>query len=274
MIQQVERYIAARELSASYADTLRRHVRAFCHWVGREIPVTEVTSDLVNAWLADLRADSRLGPKSRHDYRASVLAVWRDAWETGLADHRPERVRTVRVPHTVPIAWTLDEVRRLVKACQTLQGIVEGTQIARSAWFDRFVRLGWYTGLRLSDLLAARGPDVAPNGVLRLATTKTGRIVCARLPASLASGLPKTGPLLPWPGGRRTLYRWLEKLVKAAGIRRGSSRWLRRSAASYVERDHPGAGHRLLGHSSEGMARRHYLDPAITGRLPPMPPHL
>jgi hypothetical protein len=39
----------------------------------------------------------------------------------------------------------------------------------------------------------------------------------------------------------------------------------RRTGATFVERDHPGAAMRYLGHKSPGLAYRHYVDRSKLG---------
>lgn len=273
MIENVERYILSRELSSAYAQALRHRVHAFLCWTGRPLRVDELDDDLLNRWIASLEAQN-LKPRTRRHYRAAVLTIWRDAYNRRQTDHRPERIRPVRVPLDPPVAWTLPEVQRLLAACAHLPGRVARTDVARSTWFDRLIRLAWTTGFRLADLLRLEAHQIDPAGIVRIAQSKTARPLAVKIPAELSQTLPTAGPLLPWPGCSRQFPRWFGRLVKIAGIRPGTFRFLRRSAASYVERDHPGAARAFLGHATPGLAERHYLDPSIVGRIPPSPPPL
>lgn len=62
--------------------------------------------------------------------------------------------------------------------------------------------------------------------------------------------------------------------ISAAGDRIGTPRRLRRSAASYIERDDPGHGKRFLGHRTAGIAEAYYLDLAIANGNQVRPPDL
>jgi len=75
----------------------------------------------------------------------------------------------------------------------------------------------------------------------------------------------------PWPYRREALYRHFNRLVTAAGIRRGTFRWLRRTAATQAERVQAGSGARLLGHASRATTEAWYIDRSQF-EMPPLPP--
>ena len=83
----------------------------------------------------------------------------------------------------------------------------------------------------------------------------------------------RTATELVWPlwGRREALYRAFRRLVASAGIRRGTFRWLRRTAATQVETISPGAGTALLGHASRSTTEQWYLDRSQLSQ-PPLPP--
>lgn len=78
-----------------------------------------------------------------------------------------------------------------------------------------------------------------------------------------------------WPlwGSRWSFYRHYRKLVAAAGVR-GTSKWLRRSSATALERICPGSAMGHLGHKTPGLAYRHYVDPRMLQCGRPLPPEL
>jgi len=65
-----------------------------------------------------------------------------------------------------------------------------------------------------------------------------------------------------WPlwARREAFYRAFRSLVASAGIREGTFRWLRRTAATQVEIEHPGRSTELLGHASRSTTEQWYLD--------------
>jgi monovalent cation:proton antiporter-2 (CPA2) family protein len=79
--------------------------------------------------------------------------------------------------------------------------------------------------------------------------------------------------MLVWPlwGRREAFYRHFARVVVAANIRPGTFRWLRRTAATQLERIEPGRGTELLGHASRSTTEQWYLDKSQLG-TPPLPP--
>jgi len=81
------------------------------------------------------------------------------------------------------------------------------------------------------------------------------------------------GTLFRWAlPRRRALLKWRDFLREQKII--GSSRWLRRSGATYVEIKRKGEAQRFLGHSNAALASRHYLDQTLTMDIPESPPPL
>jgi hypothetical protein len=119
---------------------------------------------------------------------------------------------------------------------------------------------------------------VAADGTLAFVQHKTGfphRVRLSEDSRAFCSLLSSTrGMLLPWPYQPDYFSKTFAKLREAAGVQRGSFKWIRRSAGSYAERECPGAGARLLGHRDESVFRRFYNDESISGTPPPMPPEL
>jgi len=220
----------------------------------------------VNDWLDELRENR--APDTVRTQRGNLLVVWWWAYREGLVTEAPLRVRKLRPISRSPVAWTLPEVRTLVAAAEL--------DPLRPLWWSSLIRVGYDTGLRLGDLLRLRRDEIAESMTVRQA--KTGRTVSVRLrPETLAVahrhlGYPSNSPLL-WPlwGRREAFYRALRELVARAGIRRGTFRWLRRSAATQLERVDPGRGTALLGHASRRTTEAFYVDQSQLG-APPLPP--
>lgn len=79
---------------------------------------------------------------------------------------------------------------------------------------------------------------------------------------------------LPWPHDYHVFGRHFGMLVKRAGVRPGTFKWLRRSAGSYAESMQPGAGTRLLGHRDANVFNGFYRDDQIVQQQPIEPPDL
>jgi integrase len=117
------------------------------------------------------------------------------------------------------------------------------------------------------------------NGCVICTAQKTGKFtVRAISPAGLecASRLmakSSDGTLFRWALPRRRALRKWKEFLSEQGVA-GSSRWLRRSGATYVEINRKGEAQRFLGHSNATLASRHYVDQTLTLDVPTSPPPL
>lgn len=275
----INRYFATRDVRPQYERDTRHRANALEAFAGVPLKMQDVDAELANAFLASLQAKGIYSGKTLKGYRDAILCIWREAWNDGLTPHRPERVKAFKTRRHLPKAWTIDEVRQLVAAAKTLRGNVWGLGVSRATWFEAYVRLLWCTGLRAGDVLRLEWSQVN-GGQIAVSQSKTSHAILCVLsePATRlvdAIRLRTDSPLvLPWPGARCILDRWFRRLVRKAGIREGGTRWIRRSAASYVERDQPGRAGQFLGHLTPGLAARHYLDLSITRVAAVSPPEL
>ena len=242
----VESYIAERDLSQQYQAQLRHRIGDLVRFLGGDRPPSELTAGVINAWLIAVQ-DSGRSPQTILGYRRAILSIVRHGADLGLCCDMPSRrVRLPKVVRKPPQAWSVEEVRRLLGA-------------AKDAYWQLYVRVGYETGLRRSDILSL--PAVYPYPwVVVQAKTGTGRLVIVT--AETASLWHEVGSL-SWAKCRREWFVAADRIIYAAGLR-GTMKWLRRSHGSYVG---------SLGHASPEVFRRHYLDPRLGGD-PPLPPSL
>ncbi len=67
----------------------------------------------------------------------------------------------------------------------------------------------------------------------------------------------------PWLGSHETFSDQVRTLVRRAGVRPGTWKWVRRTSATDVEIQEPGAAPRHLGHApGSKVAYASYVDPA------------
>lgn len=283
-LETIEWYLAGRDVCHQYAQEIRHRAAALELFADRVLDIEEVTDELVNHFLATMQAEGDYYDKTVKGYRDAILCVWRAAWEYGLTNIRPGRVRRIKVRRQLPSAWTIEEVRTLAAAAKKLPGKVAGIEVGRSLWFAAYVHLLWCTGLRVGDVLALQWSAVCQrtkdDATAYLVQSKPNHPLLCGLSAravQLATDIKSRveSPLvLPWPGARCILDRWFNRLVKRSQIRPGGTRWIRRGAASEVEKNHPGMAGKFLGHLTPGLAAKHYLDPSITNQRPVRPPEL
>jgi integrase len=261
------RYNRTHDISSGTYTHYHWVLRSFERLNGHPVHISELTGDAVDSWLIRLR-DLGRSPWTIKQRKISLLVIWRAAWMEHLAPPL-DPVRRLRPLHHSPTAWTLAEVRTLIATAESYP--------VRSAWTATLVRVGYDTGARLGDLLTIRVGQITTN-LLRLVQHKTGRPVCLRLrPQTIQAVADHTVGQSPtalvWPlwGRREAFYRHFRRVVSSSGIRPGTFRWLRRTAATQLERVSPGRGTELLGHASRATTEAWYLDRSQLVE-PPLPP--
>lgn len=276
LMAYVAKFLNARDVSADYASQIRKRCRSFVRFCRRSVKVSEIDAAMVNAWLKDLQ-DRRLSPVTVDGYRRNLLVVWRAAVEDGLTDTLPVRVRKIKIPRRMIEAYTMTELRALLTAAGKLKGCHSNGN-RRADFWQAFIHAGYSTALRRSDLLLVFRCQIDPGGMAAVVQHKTGEAVRVRFSQQalqFAHRLcDRSGLLLPWPYRKDALAPRFRAIRKAAGINRGSFKWIRRSAASYAERLQCGAGTKILGHRGAGVFRSHYEDWNITQDAPVSPPAL
>ncbi len=270
-----DRYLLSRQVCADYAKTLRARVAKFCAWCGADIEIDSLSPELVNEWIAELDA-SGMNKWTLGGYRRNLLAVWNHAYLAGDNDNAPNRLRKVKTPRLIIEAYTQDELRALILAASKLTALHCDDNRAADFW-QAAIHTAYSCGARRGDVLRLEWKHVAPSGRLTFLQSKTQYTHTVQLSKEalfFAGKLTTTGRVLPWPYEKNWFGVSFKRLQKAAGVHRGSFKWVRRSAGSYAEGVTPGAGARLLGHRDGRMFKRHYEDSNIAGENPEQPPPL
>ena len=262
------------------AGTLRQYqivATLYERWAGGPVLLEQLDETSVSEWLRDYGQTA--APATVRGKKAMLLALWRAAADDGLCDPPTRRIRSIRrsAPRPLVEAWTLAEVEQLVAACRGLPRR-HRCGLPRRQWWDLAVRVAWDSGLRWGDLVALPVARVRPDGTTTIIQAKTGRPVSFVLsPGTLEAlrvSLAACPRLLvcPWPASQETFTAQVRILVRRAGIRAGTWKWLRRASGTDVEVQRPGAGSVHLGHApGSRVFAESYGDPEIIGRLQPGP---
>jgi len=273
ILAYLEFYLAARDVSAHYVATLRRRIGLFTQWVG-DVPLVDLSCEQANGWLAHVQQS--VGRRTAYDYRAGLRCVWQAAYDDGLTDTPPLRLRKIKKPRNIVEAYTHAEIAALLAHAEKLTGrLKDGNR--RADFWQAAIHVGYCLGARRGDLLLTlKQSQVGADGVISFVQRKTNFPVTVRLsePARKFCRRLRGESLLPWPHAPDWFSKSFKRLRKAAGLTRGTFCWIRRSAGSYAEREQPGAGGRLLGHRCERVFRAHYEDRSITQSQPVVPPPL
>lgn len=270
LLDFVMEYDLERGLKPEAARQYRVAVESVNKWAGRPLVADELEPDLFNRWVQHLQAGKN-APATIANRRRHLLTLWRAAADRGMCQDPPRRLRPARVPYTPPRAWTVDEVKRLLEVAGTLRRTRQG-KMNRATFWTLAIRIAWESGLRLGDALKLNAADIQPDGMVVMAQSKTSRPVVFRLTEKTRAMIEQSmqgrarAAVLPWPSTREAFRKQFALIVKKAGVRRGTWKWLRRSSATDVERLCPGAGAPHLGHArGSTIAARHYIDPYIVG---------
>lgn len=272
-----------RQASKNYLSTLGRFERH----LGRAATTDDLTDSTLNGWTAAmLAARDPKSPRSARNHVKLILTLWRYCViELELFDRMPLRIRRIKCPQLVPTAWGEPEMARLMEAAVKLPGCFrsrlprDAGRVRRSDFFRALISAGWDSGLRRGDLWKLT-TEQALSGQFPIAMSKTGVVKLVTLQPSTVALIERTYPpkrnLAFGEVCQFSVYRrWFGELRKLAGIdERGSLHRVRKSAATAVERQQPGAASWFLAHRSPDLARRHYIDPRLVGERAFVPPAL
>lgn len=268
LMEVLDRYLANRDVCRDYRQLLRRTVEslASCGITS----VADLNPDRINMWLGSLLC----AKQTRANYRRQCCTIVRAALGPG-ATHFIDGVVKVKAPLPPPVAWTREELSRLLLHARQLPGNLQsGCPVA--LFFTGWVLAGYECGLRFSDLLSLKKHQLR-NDRLHTVQHKTGDPLvqvlsaeCARILNDL-SVRSTNGTIFRWALAERWLrIRW-DRLVDQAGVT-GTCKWMRRTGATWVEAAQPGMASRYLGHRSPELAMKHYVDRSLLPNSCPSPP--
>jgi integrase len=264
----VAEYLDSRDLCHNY----RRHLMRTAEMLEASgiTSVADLTPQRVTRWLDSLAVSKT----TKSNYRRQALTIIRAALGPGCADFI-EGVR--RVKHSVPppVAWTREELSRLLHVARHLPGKLQcGCPV--HVFFTAWLLAGYSCGLRFSDLLNLRCSQIR-DGRLYTIQHKTGDSLVQVLPHECVDALNELMELSPdgrvfrWALAEKWLrIRW-DRMVAEAKLT-GTCKWMRRTGATWVEATQPGSSSRFLGHRSPELAMKHYVDRTLLPNSCPMPP--
>lgn len=271
----VDSYVLFTPASERYEAKLRLVARLYGEWLGRAPVLSDFSAQQLSRWLVAL--DKTKAPRTIHNYRACLVTLWYHASASGLIEPPPTRmIRRVHVPRPRPDAWTLDELRKILAAAAELKGYLRRSYcpkpVARSAYFVTLIHTAYETGLRRGDLWTLERRDIQPTGRIVARLAKTGMVHVCRVSdgtRKLLIAMPGRRPLA-WNRDEKRYYQHWRTICRTAGVTRGATHKVRRTAATQLWVKHPGEVQRFLGHLTPTM-QRHYVDLRF-GNDPPTPP--
>lgn len=270
-------YISCRDLAAGSVGQLRAFVKCIESWHGSPLKMSDMHHETLNAHLGWMR-DAEYAPETRRLRRRIFLTLAGFASDDGLIDPiRRRKVMRIALPDRIPTAYTVDQAKRLLAACDSLSGHHAATGIRKRDFWRSFILAAWDTGLRGCDLRRLKLDEVltAPGGRIVHVQRKTGKRIAVTFRPATIEAIHRTTPpdrLLAFPlWGRLELFRRQGRgLVKRAGLP-GSLKCLRSGSGTAVEKQSPGRGHEHLG-NTRLVFERNYLDVTQIDSDRPLPP--
>lgn len=264
---------------------LNHAITQFSRWLKRPATVEDF-DDLVVSQFLTARAE-HLAPESVARERSGLLAMWNLAQARGLVKLRP-CVAPELVPEKTPRALTEQELQRVYAVASRLSGWVG--PVPANLFFPTLIAVLFYTGERITATLAIPRDRYRRPWVIVPPHTRKGKRqervyelppwVCDMVENLLAS---HGGPTIFWWGcSMNALRKRWKTITRRAGLGEGREvqfHVMRKSTASHLDAA-GGDATGYLGHSSDAITRRNYLDPRVTGRdrrkpwelLPPIAP--
>jgi len=274
-----------RDLEPCTIAQYRRAVEKYGLFLGKIANVSDLNEDDVNRFLARLKEQGKTST-TIINYRIALTVVWNFAVGRDLA--KPFNARKLRRPkheQKVVKSWSLSQIKLLIDACEKITGKLQcGVTVA--SFLRAWVRVGYDTGLRPTDLRMLRWTDVdLGGGTLSITQHKTKRAHTARLSdaaCELLEKIERPPRIYVFPlskSGVRRIELILFKTAARLGFRRMRGQGLgvlRKSHATQIyQSEGESAAAESLGHTSgTRTVRRHYIDSSAikAGRLPPEPP--
>ncbi|MEX2113316.1 MAG: hypothetical protein WD845_09030 [Pirellulales bacterium] len=278
MHEMVERYALSRDITTGSVEQLDFAIRSFGKFLTRQPVADDFRDDTINRFILWLVSEG-FAHETVRSRRRALLTLWRADAEDDLLPP-PRKVRRVKPRRVLPRAWTEGQVDAILAQCDTLRGrFRRHPAIERRAFARAYVLAAYESGFRRSDLLRIRRPQIPPSGLIVLVQSKTGNVHLARIRPETIVAIDTMGTagrenVFGGVVSNRRLCRMFTAIFQAAGMPEGTMKWLRRSGATHVEKETPGAGWRFLGHTSDRVAKASYIDPTQVAAAPFVPPQL
>jgi len=271
ILELLDRYQHSVEVSPKYAESLLRTCRKAKS--SGVLEICQLVPDTVNRMLAGLH----LSPVTVGNIRRELLTLWRYAYEEGLTEVAPSRVRRIKAKAAPVVTWTRAELERLMDCARHDDALISRRcDVRRLDVMPAWIGISYDTGLRFGDVLSLQSHHIHHACVVMNAA-KTGkplvRALSAKTMAAVVS-LLKLSPdrsLFLWCMPRRRAIRMWRRFLDEHDFK-GSSKWLRRCAATQIAmQSGNAAATALLQHSHPSLVIRHYVDQTQFG-VPQSPP--
>lgn len=265
----LDRY-RTRKLLGAAAGTegkFRRAIVALGVLVGRLPTVADLTDDNIADLVASVIRKGR-SAYTANDYRSKLVALWTFAAKRRWAATFPD-VDRVATEARNPVAWTREELARVVAATRHAGGSIGG--VPGAVWFRALILVLWDTGERIGAILRAERSQLCGATLIVLAAHRKGKtrdMVYTLHPDTVAAieAMGTTaGLLFPRECHKETIANRWRACLRAEGLpfdRQHMFHCMRRSVASHAKAA-GGDATALLDHSSSAITQASYIDRRI-----------
>lgn len=264
-------YLRERALRPNSARQIRMSVQLFAEFIGKDISIAELDHHLLNDWAENNPRE--WAPKTMKRRVADVLAVWTYAYAIGETENQPNRlrIRHIRIPRQLPVAWTIDDLQAMLDASNRFDRYLHNG-VPQFALLRAMINVGFYSALRASDLMRVRRHELSSSGLGVAQEKKHGSEVFVVIPQWVIDEIDETYPrtvveVFAWPHSKVSFYDLWHRMLRVAGLpcgKREGLQKLRRTAVTYGELAQTGYGSRLAGHSpGSAVTYRSYADPRV-----------
>lgn len=275
MLAVAEEFLKGRDVSRGYAANVRRTARKLA---AAGITPATIDGERVSSWLSSMTC----GSVTVASERRTALTLWKWAIDEGIITKPIRRVKKLVVRRKLVRAFDRVQCTRAVKFFSDESFVRENHTFQKSKcpvalWMEAWTRLCYETALRFGDAYNLREEALVHGGIAVIAS-KTNQPVVRRVSARTSELLEKLASMSPdgtvfsWAVSRRWAFANIRRYFKLAGLDAGRSQWLRRSAATHAEMLEQGAGAKVLGHKTPGLAEKFYLDQSqLLSKMPSAP---
>jgi site-specific recombinase XerD len=204
LIAHVERYVSLRQALGFKLREVSMNLRAFARFAA-ERGETHIRASTAVAW-----ATMASSPSARHVRLRDVVRLARFLRAEDPVHEVPSNLFSAPKQRRLPYIYTPEEIARLVGAAQHLRE----TYPLRRQVYASLIGLIAATGLRVSEALDLRLPDILPEGVLQIRRAKFGKCRLVPLHPTAATALGR------YLEARRQLAVTDDHLFLSAGNRR------------------------------------------------------
>ncbi len=257
-----------RRLRGCVSNTVGKYksiCRKFGECLGREALLSDLTEDQVAIFISLYSQNNR--PDTVRSTQSKLLALANYAVKKGLLKEVPD-LMPIHPPRQIPIAYTAEEIGQLLATARTWPGETDGIP-CRLFWPALFL-VAYDTGARKGAIFALGWQHFRPDDstlLFRAETQKQNADQLLKVSSETVAAIeairkPEREKLFPWTLHEGTFYYRLKNIFKAAGLpngRRDLLHRIRRTTATLMHRN-GGDACTQLGHSTDAVTRKHYLD--------------